>query len=82
MSTKKIQTIPVGPLGIIAMKNIEPLAEKVDAYIASWRSERDKQAEENEIHFRGYTRDSYIVEAETPRFGSGEDQFDEPGRGE
>ena len=28
MSTKKIQTIPVGPLVIIAMKNIEPLAEK------------------------------------------------------
>ena len=72
MSTKKIQAIPVGPLGIIAMKNIEPLAEKVDAYIASWRSERDKQAEENEIHFRGYTKDSYIIEAETPRFGSGE----------
>ena len=72
MADIKLQTIPVGQLGIISMKNIEPLAEKVDAYIASWRSEREKAADENSLHFRGYQRDSYLINAVTPRFGSGE----------
>jgi len=67
-----IQNIPVGTLGIVAMKNIEPLAEKVDAYLALWRSEREKTADENALHFRGYMRDSYLISASNPRFGSGE----------
>ena len=72
MTDVKLQTIPVGKLGIIAMENILPLAEKVDAYIASWRNEREKSAAEDEIHFQGYQRDSYLLDAKTPRFGSGE----------
>ncbi len=72
MADVKLQTIPVGKLGIIAMENILPLAEKVDAYIASWRNEREKSAAEDEIHFQGYQRDSYLLDAKTPRFGSGE----------
>ena len=72
MSEKNVQTIPVGSLGIIAMENIRPLSEKVDAYLASWRNEREKTSDENALHFKGYQRDSFIVEAKTPRFGSGE----------
>lgn len=72
MADVKLQTIPVGKLGIIAMENIKPLAEKVDAYIASWRSEREKRSDEDEIHFQGYQRDSYLLDVKTPRFGSGE----------
>lgn len=72
MADIKLQTIPVGSLGIIAMKNIEPLAKKVDAYLASWRKERESLAGEHEIHFRGYQKDSYLIDAATPRFGSGE----------
>jgi len=67
-----LQNIPVGTLGIVAMKNIEPLSEKVDAYLALWRQEREKTADENALHFRGYKRDSYIISASNPRFGSGE----------
>ena len=72
MSDVKQQTIPVGSLGIIAMDNIKPLAEKVDAYIASWRSEREKTSDANALHFKGYQRDSYLLDARVPRFGSGE----------
>ncbi len=73
MAKKETQlTIPAGQLGIIAMDNIEPLSEKVDAYIASWRNERYKESEETEIHFRGYKKDSYTIDVTTPRFGSGE----------
>ena len=66
------QTIPVGRLGIIAMENILPLAKKVDAYIAEWRAEREAVSEENTLHFAGYQRDSYLISASVPRFGSGE----------
>ncbi len=72
MADFKLQTIPEGALGIVAMKNIEPLAKKVDAYISEWRREREDAAGENAIHFTGYQRDSYILNARTPRFGSGE----------
>ncbi|MBR5739515.1 MAG: ribose-phosphate pyrophosphokinase [Lachnospiraceae bacterium] len=72
MNERNVQTIPVGSLGIIAMENIQPLSEKVDAYLASWRNDREKTSGENALHFKGYQRDSFIVEAKTPRFGSGE----------
>ena len=72
MAEIKLETIPVGTLGIIAMDNIKPLAEKVDAYLAYWRSERERAKGENELHFRGYQRDSYILGSRVPRFGSGE----------
>lgn len=72
MTDVKTQSIPAGPLQIVAMDNIKPLAEKVDAYIANWRRDREREASEDEIHFQGYRRDSYIIDTLTPRFGSGE----------
>ncbi|MBQ6678709.1 MAG: ribose-phosphate pyrophosphokinase [Lachnospiraceae bacterium] len=72
MADIKLQTIPVGPLGIIAMKNIEPLAKKVDAYLSEWRKERESAEDAETIHFRDYQRDSYLIKATTSRFGSGE----------
>ena len=68
---KNLQTIPVGPLGIVAMENCKALGQKVDSYIAQWRKDRtDKHA--NTIDFSGYQKDSYLVKAQVPRFGSGE----------
>ncbi len=72
MADVKLQTIPVGSLGIIAMDNIRPLADKVDAYIAEWRKEREAAIGDEGLHFRGYQKDSYILQTSTPRFGSGE----------
>ena len=72
MADIKLQTIPEGTLGIIAMQNIEPLARKVDAYLSEWRAEREAAASDNAIHFTGYQRESYLMQARTPRFGSGE----------
>ena len=72
MADVKLQTIPVGWLGIIAMKNIEPFAQKVDAYLAEWRKERENAAGSEALHFRGYQKDSYLLDIYTPRFGSGE----------
>lgn len=66
-----LTTIPVGPLGIVALNSCKEMGEKVDAYISAWR-----RASENEhkhtIAFTGYQKDTYLVDVSTPRFGSGE----------
>ena len=68
---KQIDTIPVGPLGLIPLKSCETLGKKVDAWLTGWRNERESE-HKSTIAFAGYQRDSYIVGARTPRFGSGE----------
>ncbi|MCC8060751.1 MAG: ribose-phosphate pyrophosphokinase [Clostridiales bacterium] len=68
---KTIETIPVGPLGLIPLKSCTELGDKVDKWLVEWRKERESE-HKTTIAFAGYQRDSYIVEARTPRFGSGE----------
>ena len=43
----------------------------MDDYLVEWRRERESE-HKSTIAFSGYQRDSYILEANTPRFGSGE----------
>ena len=38
---KIIETIPVGPLGLIPLKSCAALGEKVDKYLVDWRRERE-----------------------------------------
>ena len=57
--------IPVAPLALIALPGCEDFAERVDAYLGMWRSER-------QISFPGYSKESYLVDVRLPRFGSGE----------
>ena len=68
---KIIETIPVGPLGLIPLKSCTGLGKKVDDYLVELRRERESE-HKSTIAFSGYQRDSYILEANTPRFGSGE----------
>ena len=68
---KQIETIPVGPLGLIPLKSCEDLGKKVDAWLVEWRKERESE-HKTTIAFAGYQKDSYIIGAKTPRFGSGE----------
>ncbi len=68
---KNYETIPVGPLGVISLEGSMELCKKVDKYLVRFRKER-KHGHENDISFRGYQRDTYMVECATPRFGTGE----------
>ena len=68
---KVIETIPGGPLGLIPLKSCTDLGNKVDRYLVDWRRERESE-HKSTIAFTGYQRDSYIINAATPRFGSGE----------
>lgn len=68
---KTIETIPVGPLGLIPLQSCAELGEKVNRHLVEWRRERQSE-HKSTIAFTGYQRDNYIIEAKTPRFGSGE----------
>ena len=69
---KKIyDKIPVGTLGLVAMKSSQTLGDKVNEYLVEWRSKRqDKNI--GTIAFRDYKKDSYLLDVNCPRFGSGE----------
>ncbi|MDY6324933.1 MAG: ribose-phosphate pyrophosphokinase [Catonella sp.] len=66
-----IETIPSGRLGIIALKSCTDLGNKVDSYISGWRANRDHEHMATAA-FSGYQKDSYLLTADCPRFGSGE----------
>lgn len=68
---KNYETIPVGRLGLIPVDGCQPLAKLVDQYLVGWRKERLHDHKERLV-FDGYERDSYIIDAAFPRFGSGE----------
>ncbi|MCM1058004.1 MAG: ribose-phosphate pyrophosphokinase [Firmicutes bacterium] len=68
---RNLETIPVGSLGIIALEGCRSLGEKVDQYLVKWRAERESEHKES-LAFAGYQRDSYLLDAKVPRFGSGE----------
>ena len=69
--TQEFTTIPYGPLGILALPGCEELAQKVDRYIVKWRAQKQSE-HKNSIAFAGYERDTYLINATFPRFGTGE----------
>ena len=68
---RNLETIPVGSLGIISLEGCRPLGEKVDKFLVKWRAERESEHKDS-LAFSGYQRDSYLLSAKVPRFGSGE----------
>ena len=70
-TAENVETIPVGPLGIIAMPGCEALCDKIDKYLVKCRANQASEHQQN-IAFYGYQRDTYKVNVTLPRFGSGE----------
>ncbi len=68
---KIVETIPVGQLGIIALESSNALGESVNDYLVQWRNARESE-HKGTIAFSGYQRDSYLLSACCPRFGTGE----------
>ena len=71
VNTKDFSTLPVGRLGLIPLQSCSSLGAKVNDWLVKWRAERQYPGMDS-FAFEGYKRDSYIIEAKTPRFGSGE----------
>ncbi len=68
---RNLETIPVGPLGIIALDSCKTLGKKINNYLVDWRRERESE-HKSTIAFEGYQRDTYLLNTKVPRFGSGE----------
>lgn len=71
LNTKDLATLPVGRLGLIPLQSCQELGQKVNEWLVQWRKERSHQQIDS-FAFEGYQRDSYTIQVQTPRFGSGE----------
>ena len=67
----KFATVPVGKLGIIVHPSCAELGKRIDEYIVNWRKEREHEHKENVV-FKDYEQDTYIIDATCSRFGTGE----------
>lgn len=63
-------SIPVAPLKLAALPGSMEMAKKVDAYLVQFRKELAERR--NGVSFSGYSEDSFLIDCECPRFGSGE----------
>lgn len=68
---RNLENIPVGSLGIIALDGCQEMGDQINDYLVKWRHEDGSEFKEH-IAFSGYEKDSYLVKANVPRFGSGE----------
>ena len=50
---RNLETIPVGPLGIIPLESCKELGDKVNSYLVAWRNEREHEHKSN-IAFKGF----------------------------
>ena len=68
---RNLDNIPVGGLGIIPVDGCQEMGNKVNEYLVRWRKE-DGHIHKDDVAFSGYERDTYLIDAKVPRFGSGE----------
>ncbi len=68
---RNLESLPDGTLGLIPLESCKELGTKVDKYLVGWREKRQNQ-HQDDLAFKGYRRDSYIIPTAVPRFGSGE----------
>lgn len=69
--SKDFNSIPVGPLGVIAMSGCEEMGKKINTWLQKWNSLQETQDEEF-YTIPGVNRDSFLIKTYCPRFGTGE----------
>ena len=66
-----LHSIPIAPLGLIALPGCEEMVATVDRFLFDFREEHvRKNPTKEQIH--GYLRSSYLIDCDCPRFGTGE----------
>ena len=70
VAAERYPTLPVGPLGIIAMRGTEEMAAKVNEYLMRWQ----QNDEDDELlhSYAGTDTNGFLINAHCPRFGTGE----------
>ena len=67
-------SLPVAPLKIAALESCKNLAAKVNDHIVQFRRNdiEELMRRKEDLHYRGYDVDSYLLRCSCPRFGTGE----------
>ena len=63
--------LPVAPLKVLAMESAETIGRRVNNYLVEFRKNM-KNTRHDDPALQGYIENSYLVDASSPRFGSGE----------
>ena len=68
--------LPVAPLKIAALESCRELAEKVNQHLVEMRTSSSTaealEERRKSLHYRGYDAESYLLDINCPRFGTGE----------
>ncbi|MCB7317850.1 ribose-phosphate pyrophosphokinase [Lacrimispora sp. 210928-DFI.3.58] len=67
-------SLPVAPLKIAALESCKDFAAKVNDHIVQFRRNdlEELKRRKEDLHYRGYDVDSYLLKCSCPRFGTGE----------
>ena len=65
------KSIPVAPIKIAALKGCEELGKTVNDYLVQFRKEL-MEHRTNSIAWSGYAEESFLIDCDCPRFGTGE----------
>lgn len=63
--------LPVAPLKLVVMDSAKELGSEINTYLVEFRRHL-RDTFKNTPSWEGYTEDSYLTQADCPRFGSGE----------
>ena len=66
-----VHSIPVAPLKICALSGCETLAHTIDRFLVEFRKDLIADSPEKQGLF-GYSADTFLLDCECPRFGTGE----------
>ncbi len=64
--------MPVAPLKIVALSSAADMGNRVNEYLVEFRKNIHNDKVKNDPAFHGYIEENYLVDAQCPRFGSGE----------
>lgn len=64
--------MPVAPLKIAVLPSARKMGLRINDYLVNFRKTINNDKVKNDPAFHGYSEENYLVDLETPRFGSGE----------
>ncbi len=65
-------SMPVAPLKILPLASMSEMGKRIDNYMVKFRNFINNDLVKSDPAFHGYLEDSYLVDVECPRFGTGE----------
>lgn len=65
-------TNPIAPIGLVALNGCEEIVAEVDKYLVQSRKELALRKSQSSLLPPGFLEDSYIIQVECPRYGTGE----------